>query len=47
MAKTEVKQEKTETKTVVETPPNVTNGEATVNDHEKRIWLLEKKAGLR
>jgi hypothetical protein len=30
-----------------ELPPQVPNGVATANDHEKRIWALERKAGIR
>lgn len=28
-------------------PPEVTVGTTTVNDHEKRLWAIEKKLNLR
>ena len=46
-AKAEVKAEKAAAKLEADTPKEVTLGVTTVNDHEKRIFALEKKAGLR
>ncbi len=45
--KAEAKQAKAEAKIAAETPPVVSLGDRTINDHEARIWALEKKAGLR
>jgi hypothetical protein len=46
-AKAEVKAEKAAAKLTAETPPQVNLGVSTINDHEQRLWALEKKAGIR
>lgn len=46
MAK-ETKAEVAAAKLEANTPREVTLGVSTINDHEKRIFALEKEAGLR
>lgn len=41
------KQAKAVAEPVVDVPPNVSLGNGVINDHEQRIWKLEKEAGLR